>query len=496
MTNRPTADAEELQRFGYAQELVRRLGGFSSFAIGFSVISVLTGIASTFGDALAAGGPAGLGLGWPLVSFGTLLVGLAMAELASAFPTAGALYHWAALLGGPAWGWSTAMLNLAGQLAIVAAIDLACAQALAHVCGGSDRQAYALFLLVLVVHGGLNATSVRLVAWLNDASASVHVVGVGVLAAWLFAKGVVHPPAYLAHVTATSTPDGNYALGFVQSLVLGVWTFTGFDAAAHVSEETHDPGRRAPLGILTAIGGSAIAGFALVAALTLSIRDPKVTAAAPDAALEVLRTALGPQAGRAAMALVVLAMWFAGLSSVTSASRMLFAFARDGGVPLAPWLRKVSGRTRTPLNATVACVVLALVLVFATAPLSEAVFLVVAALATIALYASYALPIVLGATARTRGRWTRRGPFNLGPAGVPLAWAAVAWTVMVALVCTLANRQATEVFAGLLAVLAALWTLHVRGRFSGPKVDLAHFERAPDHDPVGSLRLEPGSRPP
>src|ERR1700735_5239573 len=93
-------DARELARFGYPQELLRRLGGFSTFAIGFSVISVLTGITSTFGDALGAGGPAGLGRGGPLVAAGTMLIALGMAELASAFPTAGALYHWSALLGG------------------------------------------------------------------------------------------------------------------------------------------------------------------------------------------------------------------------------------------------------------------------------------------------------------------------------------------------------------------------------------------------------------
>src|ERR1700691_2390910 len=124
-------DALELERLGYRQELRRRLGGFSTFAIGFSVISVLTGITSTFGDALGAGGPAGLGLGWPLVSVGTLLVAVAMAELASAFPTAGALYHWSALLGGRSAGWMVAAMNLVGQIALVAAIDFACAKALA-----------------------------------------------------------------------------------------------------------------------------------------------------------------------------------------------------------------------------------------------------------------------------------------------------------------------------------------------------------------------------
>src|SRR3984885_12641497 len=110
-------DAKALSRLGYAQELLRAMGGFSSFALSFSIISVLTGITTTYGVALAGGGPAALGLGWPIVSAGTLVVALAMAELASAFPTAGALYHWAAVLGGPGAGWFTAMLNLVGQIA-------------------------------------------------------------------------------------------------------------------------------------------------------------------------------------------------------------------------------------------------------------------------------------------------------------------------------------------------------------------------------------------
>jgi amino acid transporter len=471
-------DAGRLARFGYAQELRRRLGGFSTFAIGFSVISVLTGVTSTFGDALGAGGPAGLGLGWPLVSLGTLTVALAMAELASAFPTAGALYHWAALLGGPAWGWATAMLNLIGQLAIVAAIDLEFAQATVQVAHLGGRAVYAVFVLVLCVHGALNATSVRLVARLNDASAAIHVLGVSVLAGLLLARGRVHPIGYLLHAPS-ARPASGYALGFVQSLVLGVWTFTGFDAAAHVSEETHDPERRAPFGIVSAVAVSGLAGFVLVTALALSIRDLPGLAGAPDAALAVLRGALGDQPGRWAMGLVAVAMWFAGLSSVTSASRMLFAFARDGGVPLAGALRRVNAATGTPVNATLACVTIALALVGVTAPLSDAAFLAVAALATLALYASYAVPIALGAVARTRGRWTRRGAWDFGRAGVPLAWVAVGWTACVGFICTLANGLAVEMFVALIAALGVLWLMRVRGRFEGPKVDLARFEREP-----------------
>jgi amino acid transporter len=332
---------------------------------------------------------------------------------------------------------------------------------------------------VLTAHGVLNATSVRLVAWLNDASATVHVVGVAALAGWLLAWGRAHSGGWLLETGHTTRTDGVYTLGFVQSLVLGVWTFTGFDAAAHVSEETHDPQRRAPLGIVSSVGVSAIAGFALMAALVLAVRDLPAAAGAPDAALQVMRAALGDRAGRVALGLAVVAMWFAGLSSVTSASRMLFAFARDGGVPGAHTLRRVHARTGTPVNAITACVLAPMALVAAVAGVSAAVFLAVAALATVALYASYALPIALGALARVRGRWTRRGPWSYGRAGVPLACAAVAWTLCVFAICALANALAMELFAALLVVLGTLWVLVVRRGFQGPTVDLAHFEREP-----------------
>ncbi len=466
-------DAGLLGRLGYAQELARRLGGFSSFAIGFSVISVLTGVTSTFGQALGAGGPVGLGLGWPLVSAGTLLVAVAMAELASAFPTAGALYHWASLLGGragPALGWSTAMLNLTGQVAVTAAIDLACAQALAPLAGLGDRGTLGLYLGILAAHGLLAAASVRAVAVLNDASAVVHVAGVAGLSALLL-RAHAHGPAQLV-------AGATYGTGFVRSLVLGVWTFTGFDAPAHVSEETRDPSRRAPAGIVSAVAVSAVAGYALVAGLVLAAADPAALAGRPDAALRVLRAALGDGGGRMAMALVSLAMWFAGLASLTSASRVLYAFARDGGLPLHDWLRRVHPRTKTPIHATVACVVAAGLLVSATTWLHPDAFIAVAALATVALYASYALPIALGAVARATGRWTRPGVFHLGGAGVAVAWLAVGWSGFVGVVCVGESPSAGRLFVALLLALAALWIARVRGRYVGPRVDLTHFEQS------------------
>ncbi|MGO9710524.1 MAG: amino acid permease [Polyangiaceae bacterium] len=474
---RDDADARDLSRLGYAQELLRAMGGFSSFALSFSIISVLTGITTTYGVALAGGGPAALGLGWPLVSAGTLVVALAMGELASAFPTAGALYHWSAWLGGPGWGWFTASMNLVGQLAIVAAIDLGCAQTIAATLSWPTGASWPLLVAVLASHAVLNIFSVRIVAVLNDLSASVHIVSVAVLVGLLLALGRTHPLSWLARTGFTTRADGSYPLGFLNALILGMWTFTGFDASAHVSEETHDPARRAPWGIVWAVLVSAVAGYALVAALTLAIGDLPATAAADQPALFILRHALGEQAGRAAMGLAILAMWFCGLSSVTSASRMLFAFARDEGLPLHARLKVVSPRLRTPHVAILAVCGASFALVVATASLSDAAFLAVASLATTGLYTSYATPIALGAIARARGRWTRLGPWNLGRLGQVTAWGATAWSAFVLVVCALPpNAVAGGMIAGTVVGLALFYLLVVRGRFRGPSLDLRAIE--------------------
>jgi amino acid transporter len=471
------ADAA-LRRLGYAQELLRAMGGFSSFALSFSVISILTGVTTTYGVGLAGGGPAALGLGWPLVGLGTLCVGLSMGELASAFPTAGALYHWSALLGGKGWGWFTAAMNLVGQCAIVAAIDLGCAHTLGatlHLSAGWDIP---LLAAILLSHGLLNARSVRVVAVLNDLSVTVHIVGVLALVGLLLALGKVHPVSYLFQTGFTTRADGSYALGFLNSLLLGMWTFTGFDASAHVSEETHDPARRAPWGIVSAILVSAVAGFAFVAALTLAVPDLPAIAKDENPPIAIVRHVLGETGGNAALGLAVLAMWFCGLSSVTSASRTLFAFARDGGLPSL--VRRVHAVHRTPEIAIALAVTGPLLLVLATRVASEAVFLAVASLATTALYVSYVTPIALGALARRDGRWKRRGPWHTGALGPVLAWVAVGWTAFVLVVCALPpNGLAGLMLAAVVVVLVAVYFGFARARFAGPKVHLGDLEAKP-----------------
>jgi amino acid transporter len=256
-----------------------------------------------------------------------------------------------------------------------------------------------------------------------------------------------------------------------------MFTFTGYDASAHLAEETHDPARRTPWGILTAVGVSAIAGYLLLAAVTLAIEDLPAIARDEHAALAAMQHALGSGAGRAAMGLAIAAMWFCGLSSVTSASRTLYAFARDKGLPFSSAIGRVDTRTRTPLVAIGVATIGPLVLVLATAPLSEFLFDAMAKMATMGLYVSYALPVLLGAIARHRGTWRRRGPFSLRALGIPIAWLAVAWSIFVLAVCAMPpNTLAAKLLLGVIALLVVVWLAIVRARFTGPKIDLATLE--------------------
>src|SRR5438132_143393 len=246
-------DAAQLRRLGYAQQLLRDMGGFANFALSFSIISVLTGAVTLFGHGLKYGGPREMALGWPLVSLLTLPVAASLAQLASSYPTAGALYHWAAILGGRGSGFFTAWLNCIGQFAITAGIDYGLSQFLVALLGLPPERTLAVYAAVLLSHAVLNHLGVHLVARLNDLSAWVHIAGVAVLVGAVALFAPHKPTGFL--LTAFTDGPRPYWLGFLLGLLQAGWTFTGFDASAHVSEETHDPTRHA-VARLTSRSGS------------------------------------------------------------------------------------------------------------------------------------------------------------------------------------------------------------------------------------------------
>lgn len=470
----PVSDQNDLRVFGYAQELLRGMGGFSNFAISFSIISILTGAVTLYGYGLAMGGPLEMTLGWPVATLFTLAVAASMAELCSAYPTAGAMYHWAADLGGPAWGWFVAWLNILGLIAAQAGINYSCAQFALPFLGVSSTTTHLLLMFtgILLTQGILNHYGVKLVAILNDTSVIVHIVGVVAVVAALFFFAPKQPAGFLLQA-ASSNGRVPYWWAFILGLLQAQWTYTGFDASAHLAEETEDPRRRAPWGIVLSVAVSGMAGYLLLIGLTLAIRDLPGVLQAKDpqgnsipAVIAILQSALGPRAGSVMAAMASVAMWFCGLACITSSSRAVFSLARDNGAPWSDRLRRVSPRHGTPAPAIWVIVAASLAAMLWT----EAVP-VVTSLSTVALYLAYAAPVLLAYRARRSGsNWPSAAPWSLGRFGGAINIIAIVYAASICVVLVMPpNELAGKTLLGLLAALAVLYAAIARHHYSGPK---------------------------
>lgn len=480
------SDSADLKRFGYAQELFRQMGGFSNFAVSFSIISILTGAVTLFGYGLEMGGPLEMTLGWPVATVFTLTVAASMAELCSAYPTAGAMYHWAADLGGPAWGWFVAWFNIAGLIAALAGIDYSCAQFILPFLDLPSTAAnlLAMFGFILFTQAALNHFGVRLVAILNDLSVTVHFIGVAIVVLTLLLFAPKQPVSFLFEAV-NSNGRSPYWWAFALGLLQAQWTYTGFDASAHMAEETRDPRRHAPWGIVLSVGVSGVAGYVLIVALTLAIQSIPGVLAAKDAngnpipaVIAILQTGLGARAGAAMSALASVAMWFCGLSAITSASRTVFSLARDNGTPFAASLRQVSPAYGVPAIAiwTVCAAGFAAMVWSGAVP-------VVTSLSTVALYLAYAIPVLLAWRARTEGsRWPSEAVWSLGRFGGAINLIAIVYSAFVCVLLIMPpNELAGYTIAGLLALLCVLYSAIARRKYLGPKWSRRAGESS--HDP-------------
>ena len=468
------SDRDDLTRFGYAQELFRNMGGFSNFAISFSIISILTGAATLYGYGLEMGGPLEMTLGWPIATIFVLAIAASMAELCSAYPTAGAMYHWAADLGGPTCGWFVACFNIFGMMAALAGIDYSCAQFALPFLGipASPFNLWIAFAAIMLVQGLINQYGIRLVAILNDVSVTVHIVGVFAIVAALYFLAPQQPLSFLTQAV-NSNSRSPYWWVFLLGLLQAHWTYTGFDASASMSEETRHARVRAPWGIVLSVAVSGVVGYLLLIAMTLSIRSLPAVLGAKDAqgntipaAIAVFQPALGSRFGNAMGAVAALAMWFCGLSCITASSRTLYSLARDNGTPQSEWLRHINSTHGTPARAIWVIIAASL-----AAMAWGGAVPIVTSFGTVANYIAYITPVILAFAARwTHPQWTRRAIWTLGKYGASINAIAIVYTVGICFILVMPpNALAGKTLLGLAAALTLLYTFHTRKTYKGPQ---------------------------
>ncbi|MFE6177996.1 amino acid permease [Streptomyces sp. NPDC056464] len=476
-------DDATLHAMGYPRKLTRRFQAFDNFAISFTIINIISGIFSGFGFGLNAGGPSILVFGWIGVSVMVLFVGAAMAEVASAYPTSGALYFSAGKLAKRhkgAWSWYTGWLNFVGQVGGTAATGYAAAtfvQALVALQWPSyeptGHRTVLIAALIIVLQGLANTYTVQLVALLNRISVWWLLSGLVIIVSALIVIPEHHQPAsYVTHF-ANNTGFTSALYGGMLGLLVTSWTFTGFDGSFHMSEETVRATVNAPKGITRAIGYSAIAGLLLMLALVYSIRDYDRVAGADAPPVQILIDGLGVGGAKALLLIVIGAMLFCGLANLTSNTRQIFAFSRDGAMPGSRWWHSVSPRTRTPVKAVWLAVGCSLTLV-APGWWSHTAFTAIVSVNVVGLFLAYAVPIML----RLRlGDEFQPGPWHLGRWGRPVGIVAVSWILLSSVLFMLPQASPVTVdsfnyapiaLAVVLAVATVWWFTTARRRFHGP----------------------------
>ena len=293
-----TEDEKVLHGMGYAQELARRMSGFSNFAISFSIICILAGGITAFPVAMSSGGGFSVAIGWIIGGTFALVVAASVGQIASAYPTAGGLYHWASILGGRGWGWLTAWFNMVGLIFVVASVnfgvylllkDLVLTGVFGMDTSGWGAVHASVFITVFAITQALfNHFGIKTTTMLTDFSGYLIFVVATLLTLSMLIWGASFDLSRLftfvnntGELGGLVVPEPRTALvAFLIGLLYPLYTITGFDASAHTSEETKNARSAVPKGMMHSVFWSLLFGFFLAASFILAM--PDTTAGAKD----------------------------------------------------------------------------------------------------------------------------------------------------------------------------------------------------------------------
>jgi urea carboxylase system permease len=429
-------DGGDLARFGYRQELHRSLGSFSSFAAGFSYISIMTGVFQLFGFGFASGGPAMIWT-WPLVFIGQLAVALCFAEMAGQFPLAGGVYQWSKQIARPITSWMSGWIMAIGAIVTAAAVAVAYQIILPQVSlafqlvGGSAdagqtatpngaKNAILLALGLVVFTTVVNIVGVRLMAKINNLGVAVELIAVTLLIVML-AIHIRRGPQIVLHAQSTGSGHSwGYLGAFLVASIMSAYVFYGFDTAGTLAEETVEPRKHAPRAIIRALSAAFLAGGLLMLVGMMAVGNIKAPELGTLGMPYLVKSTLGNGLGDAFLVCSAIAITVCCLAVQTAAIRLLFSMARDGRLPFGHAIAKVSPRSQTPVVPALLTGVLTIALLLVNIG-NQRVFYILTSVAIILFYIPYLMVTGPMLVRRLRGEWPRRdhGPyFTLGRWGL------------------------------------------------------------------------------
>jgi urea carboxylase system permease len=446
MKESPITDNSDLASFGYRQELRRSMGSFSSFAAGFSYISILTGLFQMFHLGYGVAGPAFFWT-WPFVLGGQLLVALCFAELASRFPLSGGVYQWAKFTGNSFLGWMTGWIYLACLIVTIAAVAMALQVSLPQISGSfqiigtsNDPKSVAMNAIllgsILIVTSTLvNARGIKLLALINNIGVFAELVGIIILIVLLFLSKVRSPVDAVVHIKYTGSPLKPFpdvTILLAATALTASYVLYGFDTAGTLAEETHDPRKKAPRAILQALLAAGFAGllvllFALMAVPDFGVPDlGNIRGGLPM----LVKSVLGETTGRLFLCIVIFAITVCTFAVQSGAVRLMFAMGRDGCLPYSQSLSEVSPKTQTPVLATLLCGLGAIIILAMNLQFPK-VFELVTSIAILWANLAYWIVVALQLKNRfisARDKVDTGAKFNLGKWGFPVNILALIWS--------------------------------------------------------------------
>lgn len=483
-------DVKILHGMGYAQELSRSMSKFSNFAISFSIICILSGGINSLGQATSGAGGAAIGIGWPIGVVVSGVFALALAQISSAYPTAGGLYHWGSILGNRFTGWLSAWLNLLGLVTVLGAINVGTFYfffgSFGPMFGVEDTLTHRVLFMAIItgLQALINHMGIKLTAKLTDFSGYL-----------IFATAILLTIVCLASASSFDVSRlwtfGNYTgtegasavwpvavgggMAFLLGLLLPVYTITGYDASAHTSEETIKAAHSVPSGMVHSVVWSGIFGWIMLCSFVLMI--PNMDDAAKqgwNVFFWAMDAQVNPTMKQILYILIFVSQFLCGLATVTSVSRMLFAFSRDDGMPIgSKMLATVSPKYRTPVAAIWAGSILATLFVWLTSAITIAgtpAYSIVVSCTVIFLFLSFAVPIALGLFTIGGPKWPTMGPWNMGIGTYKLV--AVLSILSMGLLFFLGiqppNAFALPITVGFIVLALIIWVLIENRRFQGP----------------------------